>query len=198
MIIDINKAIDDLRQHNVLVQRSPFELSFGDKETCKNLFIETFKGVDLSVKNYKHLPEYDHVIDWMIDAKGKGLFMSGDCGRGKSIILTGVIPTLFFHKYGKVIRYFSSTEIPEKVKFISIQWAISIDDLGLEPMINDFGEKYEGFNRIIDIAEARLSPLFISTNLTSEDLLARYGERTLDRIKRLCKIVKFKGESLRK
>ena len=34
--------------------------------------------------------------------------------------------------------------------------------------------------------------------LTEEQILARYGERTLDRLGHLCKTVKFTGESLRK
>lgn len=72
-----------------------------------------------------------------------------------------------------------------------------IDELGVEPLINDYGEKYEGFNRIINAAERYLRPLFISTNLTEEQLLQRYGERTFDRLTRLCRIVEFCGESLR-
>lgn len=34
-------------------------------------------------------------------------------------------------------------------------------------------------------------------NLTREQLLRRYGERTFDRLTRLCRPVKFEGESLR-
>jgi len=64
-------------------------------------------------------------------------------------------------------------------------------------MINDFGGKFEGFNSIVDNAESEMKPLFISTNLTREELELRYGLTAIDRINRLCRIVKFKGESLR-
>ena len=40
--------------------------------------------------------------------------------------------------------------------------------------------------------------MFITTNLTEEQILSRYGERTLDRLRQLCLTVRFTGESLRK
>ena len=198
MQISINQAISELRRNKVETQRSTYELKFGSKENCRKMFEEAFRAVDLSVENYTHLPEYDYVIDWMTDTKGKGLFLTGDCGRGKSIILTGVIPALMFQLFNKVLNNYGAFEIVEKSSMISKQWAISIDDVGIEPTIKDYGENIEGFNIIVDAAEARIAPLFISTNLNSSEILARYGERTFDRIFRLCKVVKFTGESLRK
>ncbi|MBR1927378.1 MAG: hypothetical protein IJ840_06475 [Bacteroidales bacterium] len=73
-----------------------------------------------------------------------------------------------------------------------------IDELGVEMQMNDYGEKCEGFNLVINAAERYNRPMFITTNLTEEQILARYGERTLDRLGHLCKMVKFSGESLRK
>ena len=72
-----------------------------------------------------------------------------------------------------------------------------IDELGVETLINDYGERYEGFNRIINAAERYFRPMFVSTNLSKSDMLNRYGERTLDRLQHLCRIVEFRGESLR-
>ncbi len=69
--------------------------------------------------------------------------------------------------------------------------------MGVEPLVNDYSEKCEDFNRVINAAERYLRPLFISTKLTREQLLLRYGERTFDRLMRLCRPVKFEGESLR-
>jgi len=198
MQISINQAISELRRNNVEAKRATFELRFGTRDNCRKMFEEAFRAVDLSVETYTHLPEYDHVIDWMTDTKGKGLFLTGDCGRGKSIILTGVIPALMFQLFNKVLNNYRACEIIEKSSMISKQWAISIDDVGIEPTIKDYGENIEGFNSIVDAAEARIAPLFISTNLNSSEILARYGERTFDRIFRLCKVVKFTGESLRK
>ena len=75
---------------------------------------------------------------------------------------------------------------------------IAIDELGTEEKETNYGEPYEPFCKVIDEAENYLKPLFITTNLTTEQILDRYDERTLDRIIRLCKIVKFEGGSFRK
>jgi len=32
------------------------------------------------------LPEYDEVAAWLSDNRGKGLFLFGSCGRGKSLL----------------------------------------------------------------------------------------------------------------
>ena len=64
-------------------------------------------------------------------------------------------------------------------------------------MINDYGEKFEPFNEIINIAEQDLNILIIASNMTPDQFLQRYGDRSMDRIRGLCKSVEFKGESLR-
>jgi DNA replication protein DnaC len=196
--MEINQAIEDLRTAKIISLRSQEGLSFGKREQCRAIFEDVFKAFDTTVVSYNHLPEYESIIDWMVDTKGKGLLLTGSCGRGKSIIITGVIPVLFLHRLNKILRPFHADLIPTKVDEISRLWAIAIDELGVEPQVNNYGEKSEGFNTIINAAELRLAPMFISTNLTSAEILARYGERTLDRICRLCKVVKFSGDSFRK
>ena len=58
--------------------------------------------------------------------------------------------------------------------------------------------RMRGINLILNAAERYHRPVFITTNLTEQQILNRYGERTLDRILHLCRTVKFKGESLRR
>ena len=74
-----------------------------------------------------------------------------------------------------------------------------IDDMGVEVQVGNYGEKYEGINRVLNVAEQQAKAVFITTNLNGEDVMERYGMRTVDRLAHLCKIVKFKqGDSLRK
>ena len=87
---------------------------------------------------------------------------------------------------------------PKNIDYLCNTYFPIIDEIGIEPLINDFGEKYEGFNRVLNIAEQRLKPVFVSTNLTPEQMLARYDVRTIDRLVRLSKMVKFEGRSYRK
>jgi DNA replication protein DnaC len=194
MVID--EIIRLAKSHKMNVTREPISLSFGDRNYCERLFKELFMAADGSVKDFKMLPEYSAIVDWMVSNDGKGLCLWGDCGRGKSTIVTGVIPMLFLMR-GKVVRPELAQSIPSKINALLDSQVVCIDEIGTEPMVNDFGEKYEGFNAIINVAEDRLKLLFITTNLTPEQILDRYGERTVERIKRLCKLVKFKGDSLR-
>ena len=94
----IASLIDRMVADKRLVVRSPHNLSWGDKDYCEGLFCEIFRRVDTSIVRYRHLPEYAGIIDWMTSTEGRGLLLYGDCGRGKSIILTGVVPVLLAMK----------------------------------------------------------------------------------------------------
>ena len=197
--MNYKEAIHDLRESfKIETQRSKFNFRFGTNPECKEQFVSAFQAVDNTIEKYLHLPEYDQIINWMTDTKGKGLLLTGSCGRGKSIIVTGVLPLIFYTKLNKILRFYRAEEIPKKIDEICKSWAVVIDELGVEPQVNNFGERTEGFNTIINLAETKITPLFISTNLTTAAILSRYGERTLDRISRLCRVVNFTGESLRK
>jgi DNA replication protein DnaC len=185
-------------------ERKETFFSLGKPEMLKPVFAECFMRYDKTVREFKWLPEYDKVIDWMADNKGKGLFMFGDCGRGKSSIILGVLKPVFL-ALGTHLPGYHSGELSEKTiesdefnyrKYR--KWKIAyIDELGTEPRVNNYGERFEPFNEIINVAEQNLNILIMSSNLTAELFLERYGNRSMDRINRLCKIIEFKGESLR-
>lgn len=208
---DVQKAIEALKSTGITPVRQPQSFQWGDIYQCVGLFQGIFCNVDQSIDTFEVLPEYNQIVRWMTDTKGKGLFLSGDCGRGKSVIIIGIIPILLRMK--RYITYpVQAQEFESECPFrnnigyapkTNLDYLIAtkfpiIDDLGAEIRVNNYGEKYEGFNRIIDAAEARLKPMFISSNLSREQLLDRYGERAFDRARRLCKYIEFKGESLRK
>ncbi len=212
METNIASLIDRMVADRKLVVRTSSRLSWGDHETCEALFRTLFRRLDGTIGTYRHLPEYDEVIDWMHDTRGVGLLLIGDCGRGKSIITTGLVPVLLGMKGFSVYAVhadelnspypfaFSTMGMDPKttcLDYLTRSPCPILDELGVESMINDYGERYEGFNRIINAAERYYRPLFISTNLTKGDLLNRYGERTFDRLRHLCRVVEFSGDSLR-
>lgn len=196
---ELAKAFDLLKEeHKVSVQRVPTMLSFGTLEECRSLFQRAFLYSDKSVGEFKFLPEYERVVEWMSNNRGKGLLLMGNVGRGKTVISTGVIPGLFYYRLRKIVKSVAAEDMPIKVESIVKQPFLCIDDLGTEPLANNYGVKYEAFARLINEAEAKLKLVFISTNLTIDELIDRYGVRSVDRLIRLCKIIKFEGESLRK
>ena len=166
----------------------------GAREEIKEMFIKSFEYYDRTVEKYKHLPAYDEIIDWMVDTKGRGLMLMGECGLGKSTILNFVIPAIFRTKTNKILRSVPAKELGavdrNKAPFIII------DDLGTESIKNDYGTKIDAVADAISYAEDSSKTLLITTNLTPQALKERYDERTLDRLRK-CKVVIIKGKSFR-
>ena len=170
--------------------------SFGNIEECTALFCEAFRLVDKTFTKYNHLPEYDEVIKWMSDTEGKGLFLLGNCGRGKSIIITGVLPLIFNAKIGKILKPIPARKLHTVTEYKSP--FIVIDDIGTEEVINDYGTKIDAVENAIFEAEDDLKLLLLTSNLDASAIKQRYGDRIYDRIRRLCKVVFMRGDSLRK
>ena len=166
----------------------------GTKEELKDMFIKAFKHYDRTIDTYKHLPAYDEIIDWLVDTKGRGLMLMGECGLGKSTILNYVIPAIFRTKTTKSLKSISAKDLGTIEK--SITTFIIIDDLGTESIKNDYGTKIDAIADAISYAEDSSKTLLITTNLSGKALKERYDERTLDRLRK-CKVVVIKGESFR-
>jgi len=166
----------------------------GVREEIKEMFIKSFEYYDRTVEKYEHLPAYDEIIDWMVDTKGRGLMLMGECGLGKSTILNFVIPAIFRTRTNKILRSVPAKELGavdrNKAPFIII------DDLGTESIKNDYGTKIDAVADAISYAEDSSKTLLITTNLTPQALKERYDERTLDRLRK-CKVVIIKGKSFR-
>ena len=166
----------------------------GAREEIKEMFIKSFEYYDRTVEKYEHLTAYDEIIDWMVDTKGRGLMLMGECGLGKSTILNYVIPAIFRTRTNKILRSVPAKELGavdrNKAPFIII------DDLGTESIKNDYGTKIDAVADAISYAEDSSKTLLITTNLTPQALKERYDERTLDRLRK-CKVVIIKGKSFR-
>jgi DNA replication protein DnaC len=166
----------------------------GAREEIKEMFIKAFEYYDKTIDEYNHLPAYDEIIDWMVDTRGRGLMLMGECGLGKSTILNYVIPAIFRTRTNKILRSVPAKELGivdrNKAPFIII------DDLGTESIKNDYGTKIDAVADAISYAEDSSKTLLITTNLTPQALKERYDERTLDRLRK-CKVVIIKGKSFR-
>ena len=144
----------------------------------------------------KWLPEYEEVSEWLTDNKGKGLLLIGDCGRGKTLITTMILPILL-HRLNRVVNIYDAPDLNTKTRDIFEKHIIVIDDLGTESTV-EYGEKKIVFADLIDQAEKRGKLLIVTTNLSSDELSDKYGVKTIDRFFSCCRIIKFSGESLRK
>lgn len=149
---------------------------------------------------YTWIPAYDEVASWLKDNSGKGLLLIGANGTGKTTI-EKIIQRI-------IDRYFNTeTDIVNRCSFTSAsnmqevwdrycRYQI-IDDIGKETLSNRYGEQHAYFAEIIDRAEQKGQLLICSTNLKADELMNKYGARTMDRMYHILHPVIFKGESFR-
>ena len=185
---------DTFKQADFLKPKVYNRYKLGTKEELKEMFIKAFKYYDRTIDKYEHLPAYDEIIDWMVDTRGRGLVLMGECGLGKSTILNYVIPAIFRTKTNKVLRSIPAKELAAVER--NVAPFIIIDDLGTESIKNDYGTKIDAVADAISYAEDSSKTLLITTNLSPNSLKERYDERTLDRLRK-CKVVIIKGNSFR-
>jgi DNA replication protein DnaC len=189
------RTIEDTFKNADFLQPKVYnKYKLGTREEIKEMFIKAFKYYDRTIEVYNHLSDYDEVIDWMVDTKGRGLILMGECGLGKSTILNYVIPAIFRTKTNKVLKSIPAKELGiierNKSPFIII------DDLGTESIKNDYGTKIDAVADAISYAEDSSKTLLMTTNLKPKELKERYDDRTLDRLRK-CKVVIIKGKSFR-
>ena len=141
---------------------------------------------------------YRPIVDWMTNNRGKGLLMFGGCGLGKSVIGMYILPLLIKDVHHKVVNIFNAQELNQRIDEILKLHIIYIDDIGTEDNLNSYGNKRMPFAELCDAAEKKGKLLILTTNLSIEELMARYGDRVVDRLIATTKAVPFIGDSLRK
>lgn len=192
-----------------MVTMNEFEL-LGNKKEIEQITLPDAKTIlERGLKYFvgeqmQWLPEYDEVCSWLADNKKRGLMLFGSNGRGKTQICQNIMPVIFDHYLNrdyfiveaKNLSTYHRNEIDDyKLSYASMP--IIIDDVGVESIANDYGEKRDLFSEIVDQCEKEKRLLILTTNLTPKEINERYGLRTLDRLKAIVRAIKFHGDSLR-
>ena len=149
-------------------------------------------------KSLQWLPEYDKVAQWLSDNQGKGLFLFGNCGRGKSLLCRYAIPIILMECCRKIVSVYDTQEMNSAIDEVLRRKIVSLDDIGTEELSVKYGERRMAFAEIMDMAEKNGNLVIVSTNLGSDKLRERYGDRVLERIKSTTARIVFEGKSLRK
>lgn len=188
---DLKRVKERLRLHGIYTP-SGINFKFEDAETIMCLTMQEFLGND-----FTWLPEYDEIADWLTDTKGKGLLPYGSNGVGKTVMCRYVIPGIFDVCFQKVVSYYDYYDMNKKADDIMAKKYVSIDDIGNEEQHVSYGSKQWILPQLVDRAEKNNNLLILTTNLTPDDLLNKYGTRTLDRIKAVTRRIKIKHKSFR-
>ena len=191
---DFHRAIIEARNNDEDYNPQPFR--FGIPEAKETLLV----GLE-EVMRHKvdWLASYDQIADWLTDNQEKGLLIIGPPGVGKSEICMKVIPMIFKLSFQKIISRYQSIELCNENNYRNSlrQRFIAIDDFGIEGTFYDYGNPHIVFSEIVDGIEKRGTLLVANTNLTLEEIKAKYGLRTFDRLRANMCIVVIREKSLR-
>ena len=149
------------------------------------------------VPGYQWIEEYDKVAEWLTDNKGKGLFLYGNCGRGKTMLAKYIIPAILLVECGKIVNYYDILDLKTKFDEVVRYKILAIDDIGTEEVLVSFGNKTDIFSEIMDMVEKKSKLVIVTTNYQKNQLEERYGKRVLDRIIATTFRVCFTGKSFR-
>lgn len=196
MAMDIKECIKQLREEGAPVMTSAPNISIPN---AGEIFHKWMKYILAQAgKEYHPMPIYDEVIDYLKDSKGKGLLLVGSCGTGKTVIVRYFLPILF-----KMMRYhlsvFDATDLINKPDEVIKSGFVVVDDLGTEATISTkFGQQRRPADELFDNIEKYGKLGFFTTNLSAQQLIDKYGQRSYDRLIGCTRQIIFTGDSFRR
>ena len=188
--------LSDMKLHGMRVPDEKISISIDNAKEILTNALRYF--ISLENRESVWLPEYEEVADWLNDNQGRGLFLYGNCGRGKTVLARYVIPAILLKYDRKVVNCFDAQEMNTNLDEVLKKKIVCIDDIGTEEVSVSYGNKRLAFLEVVDAAEKHGKLLIITSNLNQEQLVQKYGDRTMDRIISTTKRVLFKGKSLRR
>ena len=82
----------------------------------------------------------------------------------------------------KIVNCYNAQEMNTKIDEVLKKKIISIDDIGTEEILVQYGNKRLAFLEVIDAVEKEGKLIILTSNLNHEQIIEKYGERTMDRI----------------
>jgi len=194
--MNFDDIISEMKQHGMKLPSNKVVLRVPNAKEV--LFNAMTYFVGQTGQELVWIPEYDQVVSWLEGNGGRGLFLYGTCGRGKSILCRYVLPAILLKYCGKIVSVFDIQELNRNIDHVLTKHILSLDDIGTEEVSIKYGERRLAFAEVMDAAEKSGKLVIVSTNLDAGEIKERYGDRVLDRIRATTTRVLFKGDSFRK
>jgi len=186
---------EEMKLHQLKVPSNKISIQIpGAKDILKNA-MEYFLGME--GKKLVWLPEYDKVSDWLENNEGRGLFLYGNCGTGKTFMTRYAITAILLKYLRLVVSSFDMVDVNKTPEIVLQKRIICLDDTGTEDISVRYGEKRSIVPEILDATEKYGKLLIMTSNLGAEDLIKKYGNRAFDRILAVTKRIEFNGKSFR-
>lgn len=161
-----------------------------------------------SVK-YDDVPENIKKILRAMSTGGKGLYLYGDCGTGKTHIAYAIWEKS--RKLGRLAKIYNSPEMFDVIRdfygkkgvdyrdnelkmLIDFEGILIIDDVGAEKPTEWVAET---FYKIVNVRYEKQLPTIFTSNLSLDGLAEQIGDRIASRIAEMCEVIKLKGNDRR-
>jgi hypothetical protein len=125
-----------------------------------------------------------------------GIMLTGAAGTGKTMLMGILIGTRRIQHAQRDIADCGIDGIAQWFEWRDDK-TVCIDDLGAERVANSYGSKEDILRLVIERRAAGRKITHVTTNLTSDQIRARYGDRILDRLLGMCKVFQMQGASKR-
>ncbi len=188
--------VENMKSHGLKLPTDKVEIKVPDSKNILKSAMTYF--LNKENRQLFWLKEYDDVCEWLTNNEGRGLFLYGDRGLGKTVICRYAIPAILLHYCNRVVTSFDMSEVNSDPDKVLAKHIISLDDIGTEEISVKFGERRSIIPEILDSAEKYGKLVIMTSNLGATDLIAKYGNRTFDRIISTTKRIEFRGKSFRK
>lgn len=192
---DLNGILREMKAHGMRVPEERVHISIYEAKAVLRNAMRFF--IAREGREMQWLPEYENVAEWLSDNKGRGLFLFGNCGRGKTLLSRYVIPAILLKYQRRVVSYFDAQELNERIDEALTKKIVSVDDIGTEEVLVSYGNRRLAFLELADAVEKNGKLLIVTSNLNHEQLINKYGDRTLERVLATTKRVLFTGKSMR-
>lgn len=193
---DFNDLLEDMSARGMLLPSDRVNIRIPEARR-KFSYILSMMLKRSGVENAKWLKAYDEIVEWLSDNKGLGLFLYGSCGTGKTFLSRYVIPALILSECSKRMTCYDMSQISGCIDEALSKHILVLDDVGVESVSFEYGNKRMAFAEIMDAVEKYGKLVVVTTNLDLEDLKKMYGDRTIERIKATTRRVPFTGQSFR-
>ncbi len=191
------QVLEEMKAHGMALPAEKVQINVPDAKTVLWRAVQYFVKMQTN-EQAVWLPEYEQVAEWLTNNHGRGLFLFGNCGRGKTILSCYAIKAILLKYSRKIVSCYDVQQLNSNPDEILKKHIVCIDDVGTEDLSISFGQRRLPFAELMDAAEKQGKLVIITTNLTGEEISLKYGARVMDRIKATTERIAFNGESLRK
>jgi DNA replication protein DnaC len=192
---DFSGIFEQMKMHGMKVQTPKVLIQVHDAKTVLRNALTYFLG--LEGKQLIWLHQYDAVAEWLENNEGRGLFLYGTSGLGKTFLTRYVISAILLKYCNKVVSSYDMVEANKDPEKVLQKHIIALDDIGTEEISVKYGEKRSVVPEILDSVEKYGKLILLTSNLGAEQLVQKYGTRTMDRIIGTTKRIEFTGRSFR-